>query len=152
MMTRTTGPAAVVAALLTTLLSACGQRPEPPWHNEAGYRWRELRVPDGRPGFTTLSASRTGIRFQNTVRDTLLVGNRVLGQGGGVAMGDVDGDGRPDVFLAKTDGCSALYHNLGNWKFEDVARASGVAVCDRHTTAAAFADVDGDGDLDLVLL
>jgi hypothetical protein len=150
-MTRKTGRAALAAAL-AAILGACGPRPEPPWHQEAGYRWRELDVLGGRPGFTTLPGRRTGIRFENTVRDTLLVGNRVLGQGGGVAMGDVDGDGRPDIFLAKTDGCSALYRNLGNWKFADVAQAAGVAACDRHASAAAFADVDGDGDLDLVLL
>jgi hypothetical protein len=56
------------------------------------------------------------------------------------------------VFLAKTDGCSALYRNLGGWKFEDVTTAAGVGACDRHSTGTAFADVDGDGDLDLVLL
>ncbi|MCC7194948.1 MAG: VCBS repeat-containing protein [Gemmatimonadaceae bacterium] len=132
--------------------AACGERPTPPWHDEGGYRWRELDVRGGKPGFTAMAASRTGIAFQNAVSDSLLESSRVLGQGGGVAIGDVDGDGRPDVFMARTDGCSALYRNLGDWKFEEIAKAAGVAACDRHSTAAAFADVDGDGDLDLVLL
>src|SRR5439155_7465640 len=95
---------------------------------------------------------KTGIRFQNMVSDSLLLGNRVLGQGAGVALGDVDGDGLVDVFLAKTQGCSALYKNLGGWRFEDITKSAGVGACDRNSTGAVFADVDGDGDLDLILL
>jgi hypothetical protein len=95
---------------------------------------------------------KTGIQFQNTVSDSALVRNRVVGQGAGVALGDVDGDGLVDVFLARTQGCSALYRNLGNWKFEEITKAAGVGACDRFTTGATLADIDGDGDLDLVLL
>ena len=69
-----------------------------------------------------------------------------------MALGDVDGDGLPDVFLARTEGCSALYRNLGALRFKDITKPAGVGACDRHSTGAAFADVDGDGDLDLVLL
>ena len=94
----------------------------------------------------------TGVNFTNDVSDSLLLSNRVLGQGAGVALGDVDGDGRPDIFLARTQGCSALYRNVGDWHFEDITRSAGVGACDRHSTGAAFADVDGDGDLDLVLV
>ena len=55
-------------------------------------------------------------------------------------------------FSRKTEGCSALYRNLGGWRFEDITTAAGVGACDRHSTGAAFADIDGDGDLDLILL
>ena len=99
-----------------------------------------------------MEGRRSGVTFQNEVSDSVLLGNRMLAQGGGVALGDVDGDGRPDVFLAKTQGCSKLYRNLGDWKFEDITERAGVGACDQHSSAAAFADVDGDGDLDLVLL
>jgi hypothetical protein len=124
------------------------------WLLESGFRWRELSVRRGSPspGFTRMPAKETGINFQNFVSDSALLGNRILGQGAGVALGDVDGDGLPDVFLGRTEGCSALYKNLGNWKFQDVTQSAGVGACDRHTTGVAFADVDGDGDLDLVLL
>ena len=93
---------------------------------------------------------RGGIRFTNTVSESSLVHNRILGQGAGVALGDVDGDGRVDVFLARTEGCSALYRNLGEWRFQDITQAAAVGMCDRHTTGVAFADIDGDRDLDLV--
>ncbi|HEX9892636.1 MAG TPA: VCBS repeat-containing protein, partial [Gemmatimonadales bacterium] len=133
------------------LLTACQEVAEPVWHAEAGYRWRELRIAAGQPGFTRMGP-RTGIRFENRVSDSVLLGNRILGQGGGVALGDVDGDGLVDVFLARTEGPNALYRNLGGWRFEDVSDRAGVAAADRYSTGAAFADVDGDTDLDLVLL
>ncbi|HEX7023309.1 MAG TPA: FG-GAP-like repeat-containing protein [Gemmatimonadales bacterium] len=137
--------------IIALALAACGSPPEAPWHQEAGYRWRELRVGGGKPGFTRMG-ERTGIRFQNEVSESLLVGNRILAQGAGVAMGDVDGDGLTDVFLARTQGSNALYRNLGGWRFEDITKPAGVGAPDRFSTGAAFADFDGDGDLDLILL
>ncbi len=123
------------------------------WHTESGYRWRELDVRAGTaPGFTRIDADRTRIRFQNTVSESVLVGNRILGQGAGVCLGDVDGDGRADVFLARTEGPNALYRNLGDWRFEDITGMAHVAAADRYSTGCAFADIEGDGDLDLVLV
>src|SRR5205085_2951993 len=61
-------------------------------------------------------------------------------------------DGRPDVFLARTEGSNKLYRNLGDWRFEDITESAGVGAVDRFSTGCALADVDGDGDLDLVLL
>jgi len=121
------------------------------WHEEDGYRWRELDVSSGKAGFTRMG-ERTGIRFQNAVSDSLLLHNRVLAQGAGVALGDVDGDGLVDVFLARTEGSNALYRNLGAWRFEDITASAGVGAPDRFSTGAAFADIDGDADLDLILL
>ena len=141
----------VLFAIVVVLPTAC-EKTAAQWHTETGYRWRELSVVKGTPGFTRLDDGATGITFANSVSDSVLRGNRVLGQGAGVALGDVDGDGLPDVFLARTEGCSALYRNLGALRFKDITKPAGVGACDRHSTGAAFADVDGDGDLDLVLL
>src|SRR5438094_2175712 len=141
-----------VMLIMSLACTACSSSPAPRWHQETGYRWRELSVRPGKAGFTHMEGRPSGIRFQNTVSDSALLHNRVLGQGAGVALGDVDGDGLVDVFLARTEGCSALFRNLGGWKFEDITASAGVGACDRHSTGAAFADVDGDGDLDLILL
>jgi len=142
--------------LVLLFLAACGRGSPPPtttWHEAGGYRWRDLDVPRGSAaGFTLLTPSRTGITFSNTVSESLLVHNRQLAQGAGVCLSDVDGDERPDVFLARTQGPNALYRNLGDWRFEDIAEGAGVAAADRVSTGCAFADVDGDGDPDLVLL
>lgn len=141
--------------LLATLLvaAACESSSKPAeWHDETGYRWHELSVAKGTPGFTQMDGKLTGVTFQNSAGDSILLGNRILAQGGGVSLGDIDGDGLPDVFLAHTDGCSALYRNLGNWKFEDITKTAGVGACNKRSTGSALADVDGDGDLDLILL
>ncbi|PYO28429.1 MAG: hypothetical protein DMD73_05750, partial [Gemmatimonadetes bacterium] len=122
------------------------------WHDEPGYRWRGLSVPArGGPGFAELAPSRTGIRFTNTVTLDSALWNRHLAQGGGVALGDVDGDGLPDIYLTSNQGSNALYRNLGDFHFEDITARAGVAMTGRHSTGAVFADVDGDGDLDLLV-
>jgi hypothetical protein len=132
------------------LLAACDRAAPVSWQSENGYRWRALEVPRARqPGFTRMSRS---IRFENSVSEAVLQRNRILGQGAGVALGDVDGDGLVDVFLGRTEGCSALFRNLGEWRFEDITQRAGVGACDRHSTGTAFADIDGDSDLDLLLL
>lgn len=141
-----------LAAAWVLLLAACAGRGTPAWHEENGYRWHELTVRHGeRAGFTRLDPGKTGIAFRNDVAESTLVRNRILAQGGGVAFADVDGDGLLDLYLCRTVGPNALYRNLGGWRFAEEARARGVAAADRNSTGAAFADVDGDGDPDLVL-
>ncbi|MEZ4457695.1 MAG: CRTAC1 family protein [Gemmatimonadales bacterium] len=144
--------AAIVAAAAALAAAACRPAPPPAWHQEAGYRWQELRGAGGRNGFTRVDPARSGIGFRNDVPDSTLLANRILAEGAGVALGDVDGDGLADVFLARTAGPSRLYRNLGGWRFEDITDRAGIATADRHATGAALADLDGDGDLDLLLL
>src|SRR6266581_1659751 len=143
-----------LAALITTACRPAQRTPaDTAWHAADGYRWRQLPIPPAHaPGFTSFDPSRTGITFRNTVSDSSLVQNRQLAQGAGVCLADVDGDGRPDVFLARTEGPNVLYRNLGDWRFEDITATAGVAAPDRYSTGCAFADIDGDGDQDLILV
>jgi tetratricopeptide (TPR) repeat protein len=70
------------------------------------------------------------------------------GYGHGVAVGDYDNDGRPDLFLTRWR-AYALYRNRGDGTFEDVTEPAGLGGDRDWPTSAAFADFDGDGDLDL---
>ena len=70
------------------------------------------------------------------------------GYGHGVAVGDYDNDGRPDLFVTRWRSY-ALYHNRGDGTFEDVTRNAGLDGDRDWPTSAALADLDGDGDLDL---
>jgi len=70
----------------------------------------------------------------------------------GVSVGDVDGDGLDDIYVSQPEGLpNRLFRNKGDGTFEDVTEAAGLAVLDR-TSQSLFADVDNDGDQDLILL
>ena len=103
------------------------------------------------PGFTLVSPSTTGITFTNRLDEERSLTNQIFLNGSGVALGDVDGDGRTDLYLCGLDAPNALYRNLGGWKFAEITASAGVACENQASTGAAFADVDGDGDPDLLV-
>ncbi len=142
-----------LAALVGVLALAACDRAEPPaeWTDEGPARWRPLDVRERGAGFTLIDAPRAGIGFINRVAEERRYENRISAEGAGVAVGDVDGDGRPDLFFAATEGMSALYRNLGRWRFEDVTATAGVALEGVWARGAVLADVDGDRDLDLLI-
>ncbi len=133
-------------------LSSCSQ-PEPgPWQEADFGRVRTLAVANtGGPAFSSIFANRSGIDFTNAVSEERRLANQLLTHGSGVAIGDVDGDGLADVYLGRTDGPNALYRSLGGMKFEDITEASGTALDGLDVTGVSLADVDGDGDLDLLV-
>ena len=143
-------PALLVSAALA--LAACAESVDTSWHSEQGYRWRSLAVSHrDRSGFKLLKSGATGITHANMVDDAHALANRNLLIGAGVATADVDGDGLPDVFVASVEQPAVLYHNAGGMRFTDVTASSGIDTRGLATMCAAFADVDGDGNVDLVV-
>ena len=122
------------------------------WQEEGDHHWAGLADPGtGQPGFTRMPQAQTGVQFTNTLSTAILIANKNLLNGSGVALGDYDGDDLCDVYLCRLDGDNRLYRNLGGWRFEDTTSASGTACPGQFSTGAVFADVDGDHDLDLLV-
>ncbi|MEO6358726.1 MAG: VCBS repeat-containing protein [Ferruginibacter sp.] len=102
--------------------------------------------------FQQLSATETGIDFTNTVVDTKdfnVFKYRNFYNGGGVAIGDVNNDGLPDIFFTSNQQQNKLYLNKGNWKFEDVTEKANVQGIHKWHTGVTMVDINGDGWLDI---
>ena len=124
--------AAIFSATLLLILSACTRRSEP-------------------AVFKLLSPSETGVDFANTINatDSFNVQTDVyIYNGAGVAVGDIDNDGLPDIFFSGNMVSSRLYLNKGSMRFEDITKAAGVSTT-RWATGASMVDINGDGKLDI---
>ncbi len=123
----------VLLSLLPLLLAGCGEK-----GNDSAL-------------FELQPASRTGVTFANTITtsDSVNVQTDVyIYNGAGVAAGDIDNDGLPDLFFAGNMVSSRLYLNKGGMKFEDITKAAGVGT-DRWATGVSMVDINGDGWLDI---
>ncbi len=116
-----------------------------------GVQSRALSVSGGAAGFVLRPAADIGIDFTNSLRFARLSAAKNLMNGAGLAAGDVDGDGRVDLFFAHRDGASALYRNLGGGTFTTITASAGVALTHLTASGAVFADVNGDRHLDLLV-
>jgi len=109
------------------------------------------RQPERAPGFTRLEPAQTGIQFTNRLSLKQVAENRLIEDGSGVAAGDVDGDGLCDLYFCSLAGTNRLFRNLGNLRFEDITAKTGTECRGQASTGAVFADIEGDGDLDLLV-
>ena len=119
---------------LLLLLSACQRSSEPP------------------ALFEHLPPSVTGVTFENRLPEDSsfnILNYLYYYNGGGVAVGDFDGDGRPDLYFTSNLGKNRLYLNRGHYRFEDVTDRAGVAGPDGWKTGVTVADVNGDGRPDI---
>jgi enediyne biosynthesis protein E4 len=110
-------------------------------------------APPAPPLFELLSPEATGVTFANTIPEDDTTFNIInylyYYNGGGVAVGDIDGDGLPDLYFSANEGPNKLYRNKGNYQFEDVTARAGVVGPPGWKTGVSMADVNGDGKIDI---
>lgn len=102
--------------------------------------------------FTTLDQSVTGINFNNRIEITEMINtiNYIyVFNGGGVAIGDVNNDGLPDIYFSGNIVGNELYLNLGDMKFQNITAQTGVEGDLDWCTGATMGDVNNDGWLDI---
>ena len=106
----------------------------------------------GPPLLTRLPAAETGLTFTNELREDEQTNPLVYEytyNGGGVAVGDLNGDGLDDIYFTANQAPNRLYLNLGHLKFRDITAAAGVGAVLGWKTGVTLADVNGDGRPDL---
>ena len=105
------------------------------------------------PMFTLLPSAKTNIDFSNTLTEGLntnVLMYEYFYNGGGVAVGDVNGDGYEDLYFTSNLGANKLYLNQGDMVFEDITTVAGVSGREGPwKTGVSMADVNGDGLLDI---
>ncbi|HEU5262561.1 MAG TPA: VCBS repeat-containing protein [Gemmatimonadales bacterium] len=104
------------------------------------------------PLFELLSSQTTGVSFVNELpegREFNILNYLYYYNGGGVAAGDVDNDGLPDLYFTSNLGPDRLYLNKGDYRFEDITERAGVAGPPGWTSGVTMADVNGDGHIDI---
>ncbi|MEX2110763.1 MAG: VCBS repeat-containing protein [Gemmatimonadaceae bacterium] len=147
MMNKLVVPRLLVVLSGLYLLSACSRADVSA--NEAA----QAPANDGRL-FTRLPSSYTGVRFENRLTDTREMNvftYRNYYNGGGVALADITGDGLPELLLTSNLGGNKLYLNKGDYRFSDITKQTGVEGKGFWATGATFADVNGDGLLDIYI-
>ena len=114
--------------------------------NGTWWPWDIKKEPELKPTTAVLYRNDGNGVFEDVTADS---GLNVAFYGMGVAIGDYDNDGLPDVYCTAV-GSNRLFRNLGEGKFTDTTKQAGVAGGENEWgTSAAFADIDNDGDLDL---
>ncbi len=102
--------------------------------------------------FELLPSSQTGVVFANNVTDTKemnILNYHNFYNGGGVAIGDINNDGKPDIFFTSNQGDNKLYLNKGNMQFEDITAKANLSSKHKWHTGVTMVDINGDGWLDI---
>lgn len=102
-----------------------------------------------------MTAAETGIDFSNSLIENSdqfnIMQYPYFYNGGGVAVGDINNDGLPDIIFTGNMVKNRIYLNKGNFHFEDITDKSGIATKQGWCTGVTLADVNGDGWLDIYI-
>jgi len=107
---------------------------------------------NGSSFFELMPDGQTNILFENTLenrRDLNIFKYRNFYNGGGVAIGDINNDGQPDVFFTANMGPNHLYLNQGEFSFKDISLDAGIEGRNSWSTGALMVDINNDGLLDI---
>ncbi len=103
--------------------------------------------------FKLIPSEQTGVNFKNSIVEDDFKNHKSYPQiynGGGVAVGDLNNDGLPDLFFAGNTTKDKIYFNKGNFKFEDVTEQSGISKDNNGWSfGVSIIDVNADGLLDI---
>ncbi|MDO1445079.1 VCBS repeat-containing protein [Rhodocytophaga aerolata] len=102
--------------------------------------------------FTLLSSKQTGITFNNQLTETEtqnVLQYEYFYNGGGVAVGDINNDGLPDLYFTGNMVPDRLYLNQGNLQFKDITQNSGISFGTGWKTGVTLVDINTDGWLDI---
>jgi hypothetical protein len=102
--------------------------------------------------FTELSPDSTGVAFVNNLKfdqEFNIYTYRNFYNGGGVGLADINNDNLVDVYLISNQGTNKLFLNKGNFQFEDITDRAKVGGTKAWSTGVSFADVNGDGWMDI---
>ncbi|HEY0109698.1 MAG TPA: VCBS repeat-containing protein, partial [Fibrella sp.] len=102
--------------------------------------------------FTLLPAEETGITFANRITESdsvSILDVEYFYNGGGVALGDFNNDGLPDVFFTGNQVTNRLFLNKGDFKFTDITSSAGVTGNGKWCSGATLVDINNDGWLDI---
>ncbi|TXG38646.1 VCBS repeat-containing protein [Seonamhaeicola maritimus] len=113
---------------------------------------KKLPVSENDKHFSLINSNHTGITFSNnlieTAKENHLINENFV-TGAGVAIGDINNDGLPDIYFAGNQVKDKLYLNKGNLVFEDISEKAGINKINSWSTGVTFADVNADGYQDI---
>lgn len=126
----------LIAATFLILIMSCERNQEP----------SKLKL------LVNVPSDLSNVKFSNTLTEDEqfnIIEYLYFYNGGGVAIGDLNGDLLPEIFFTSNQGANRLYLNKGNISFEDITAQSGIGGAGNWKTGVVMADVNADGLLDI---